>query len=100
MQYSTNSHLLEEFFSRKEDIATFRRLKSTLVYLGITNVIKGGKNTNITFVDKHNLSGLFEGYEKNKMFWESIKNEIFHHEVFWNLVYQNNKEQLNLSEFE
>ena len=100
LQHSTNSHLLEEFFSRKEDIATFRRLKSTLVYLGITNVIKGGKNTKIKFVDKHNLSGLFEGYEKNKEFWISIKNKNFHHEVFWNLVYQKNKEQLNLMEFE
>lgn len=100
LQYSTNTHLLEDFFSRKEDIAAFRRLKNTLVPLGITDVIKGGKNTKIKFVDKHNLSGLFEGYEKNEEFWESIKNKKINHEDFWNLVYQKNNEQLKLIEFE
>lgn len=99
LRHSTNAHLLEDFFSRKEDIAAFRRLKNTLVYLGITDVIKGGKNTKIKFVDKHNLSGLFEGYGKNEEFWESIKNKNFNHEYFWNLVYQKNNKQLKLIEF-
>lgn len=100
LQHSTNSHLLEEFFSRKEDIATIRRLKNTLAYLGITDVIKGGKNTKIKFVDKHNLSELFESYEKNKDFWDYIKNKNYNHESFWNLVYKKNNEQLKLIEFD
>lgn len=100
LHYSTTAHLLEEFFNRKKDIASFRLLKNSLVNLGITDVIKGGKNTKIKFVDKHNLSGLFDSYEKNKDFWESIKNKNYNHEDFWNLVYQKNNEQLKLIEFE
>lgn len=99
LQHSSNTHLLEEFFSRKEDVATFIRLKQTLAYLGITDVIKGGKNTKIKFVDKHNLSRLFEGYEKNMEFWESIRNKNNNYEYFWNLVYQKNNKQLKLIEF-
>ena len=99
LQFSTNTHLVDDFFSRKENTSKFIHLKSTLVFLGFNEVIKGGANTKIKFIDKYGLSELFDGYEINKDFFESIKNKMLNHIDFWDLVYNKNREQSTLIEF-
>lgn len=99
LQFSTNTHLVEDFFARNEDASKFISLKSTLVALGINEVIKGGANTKIKFIDKYGLSELFDGYENDKYFFESIKNKMLNHIDFWDLVYNKNREQSTLVEF-
>ena len=90
LQYSTNTHLVEEFFARKEDTIKFISLKNTLVLLGITEALKAGANTKLKFIDNYGLRGLFDGYETNNEFWESIKNKKLNHIDFWDLVYDKN----------
>lgn len=96
LQFSTSTHLVDDFFGRKEDVNSFIRLKVTLRHFGFMDAVKAGKNTKLKFIDRYEISNLFEGYENNIDFWKSIKNKKFNHEVFWNLIYQKNKEQLNL----
>lgn len=99
MQFTTITNSVEGFFARDEESLKFLHFKSILVTLGIIEAVKGGTNTKIKFIDKYGLSGLFEGYETNKVFWESIKNKMLNHIDFWDLVYNKNKEQSKLIEF-
>lgn len=99
LQFTTNTHLVDNFFARKDDTKSFRRLKVTLVLFGITEAVKGGKDTKIKYIDKYQLSGLFEKYDSNKEFWDSIKNKMLNYHDFWSLVYNKNKEQSKLVEF-
>lgn len=99
LQFSTYTNLVEQFFARKEDTNKLKLLKNTLVFLGITEAVKGGANTKLKYIDKYGLSRLFDGYETNKEFWESIKNKMLNHIGFWDLVYNRNREQSKLIEF-
>jgi hypothetical protein len=99
--HSTRTELIESFFGRIEnnDEAKFRSLKEALNHLKIIESKKGGSHTKIKYMDKFELSCVFDGFEKNKFFWDSIKGKSFNNDQFWDLVYNRNMEQLDLGRF-
>lgn len=82
--------IIENFFNRTDNNSKIKNLKTreTLNGLKIIESIKGGKNTKVKYINKYELSNLFEGFEKDLSFWNSLKGKSLNYDLFWDLIYK------------